>query len=506
MGERRTSTRRGRGATILAILCLIATIPLGLVMSGWGVRELPAQGIRIEIPKTIVVTDADGVEQVLTRDSAAGWIPFARGATRFDTISATSAVTSTLTMSSSEESWTAIGLERATYGESYAFIDASASYYAEEPGFLPETVDDQGWRSAVMTTSPIRLAVSDDAVRAIAPRRSVRVGEAVAPAWSVQFDLAAAYEQGRTTLEHPLEWYADNTMRDFRTYAPWWFGLAISLAIVLFLRAAVLRARDVEARHPREDGEGRMPTETRAAVAAVSAKMRIVALVGVVAGAAMLISGIAILVTGIVPREPEDGVAMEVPKTFTVTMADGSRTTMRVMWPSPSVQAEGNTQFIALDDSIDWADDPAASTSIELDRYGHGATVQWLYEAETAGVLPEEPGEEGAVVASPERRGTMVTVDDPTISGIAMGNQGDEGRGSRSGSVWAVSFDRLAATEHGRLDIDHPLWMYQSPFSGLLAAAPALLIAFGGLILVDGMLLHDHHSKRRDRAALEVRS
>lgn len=243
----------------MAGVCALLAIVAGMMTAGVGMPRIPASGIRIDAPDTLLVTDASGAtaELRLITGAPARLDPRVYAAEEIDTASYVGAevpVDADIGFLMPGEAPPAArqlrgqGIDGA--GELRDLYDALGAYVLiddGEGGVLPETVDAQGNRTAGKDSSGLVVQVDDDTVSRLFPAynttvRAVSGAEAEAPAWDVQFDLAAAHEQGRTNLPLPLGWYASPVAHALDAAAPWLLGgsiVATVLALALARRASV---------------------------------------------------------------------------------------------------------------------------------------------------------------------------------------------------------------------------------------------------------------------------
>ncbi|MFD6056236.1 hypothetical protein [Agromyces sp. NPDC060279] len=239
-----------------ALLAVVA----GLMTAGVGMPRLPAN-IRVDAPEALRVTDASGAsaELRLINDVQPRVDP---QMFEIDGIDGTPDVPAEVPVDSDAgilmageappESRQVRGQGLDETGELRDFFDPIGSYVLIDDGegtVLPEEPGAFGDRSAAMGTSGIVLEVDDPAVSRLFPGyhwtvRDESGAEAEAPAWDVQFDLAAAHEQGRTNLPLPLGWYASPVAKGLDAAAPWLLGGFTLVTVVTLAMAGWTRARN----------------------------------------------------------------------------------------------------------------------------------------------------------------------------------------------------------------------------------------------------------------------
>lgn len=244
----------------------VLAVAAGLMTAGVGMPRIPAGGVRIDAPDALVVRDASGAttELRLINGLPALVDPQVFGIEAVDTTSYVDAevpVDADIGFLMPGEEPPASrqvrgqGIDDA--GELRDMYDALGGYVViddGESGALPEELDSSGDRTAGKGSSDLVVQVDDEAVSRLFPAYNVTLrdasgAEAEAPAWDVQFDLAAAHEQGRTNLPLPLAWYASPFAHALDAAAPWllWGFVLVTLLALALARWDHVRARRADA-------------------------------------------------------------------------------------------------------------------------------------------------------------------------------------------------------------------------------------------------------------------
>lgn len=256
-----TDRRRARIAANIAAVCGVGAIGFGMMTAGVGMSRLPAEGIRLTVPKYITATDDEGRSVTL-------FTPFDGEAlvegeiVRPDVLDSESHVPGRVPVDAETASiipgeapprnrvvrGAGVGVDR----EAVEFHDLIVPYI-EYTGdqVLPETTDMYGERTAARNTSGAFVQTDDPAVTRIFPAynstlRSPSGAEEEVPQWDLEFDLAAAHALGRTNLPLPLGWYSSPLAHGLEVMAPWLLGGSIVAGVA----ASVIAVRA----HRRDDG------------------------------------------------------------------------------------------------------------------------------------------------------------------------------------------------------------------------------------------------------------
>ncbi|WP_285465132.1 hypothetical protein [Agromyces sp. NBRC 114283] len=261
-----TAKTRVRWWMAIAGVCAVLAVGAGVMTAGVGMPRLPPS-IRVDAPDVLRVSDASGAtaELRLINGVSPTVDPRVSDLDRIDEESYTAAevpVDADIGFLMPGEEPPASRQVRGQgvdeSGELGDMYDPLASYVLIDDGegtVLPEETDLDGDRTAAKGSAGLVVEVDDPAVSRLFPgyNRTVREesgAEAEAPAWDVQFDLAAAHEQGRTNLPLPLGWYASPFAKGLDAAAPWLLGgfiLATLLALALARWESVSGRRSAEA-------------------------------------------------------------------------------------------------------------------------------------------------------------------------------------------------------------------------------------------------------------------
>lgn len=255
-----TARHRTGVALTVAAVCGLAAVGFGLMTAGIGMPRLPADGIRLTAPDSIVVTDDEGRSVTLLRGEG----PSARikgEVVHLDAVDTESHVGHDVPVDTEpsrptpggppSRSLTVRGAGVDAEGEMVEIRDPYVLYFlGEGDGVLSETTDPYGHRTAAQDTTDVIVQTDDPAVSRIFPAynqnvRSETGDEERVPAWDIEFDLAAAHAEGRTNLPLPLSWYASPLAHGLDAAAPWLLGGSIAVgAAALVVARRAHRSRD----------------------------------------------------------------------------------------------------------------------------------------------------------------------------------------------------------------------------------------------------------------------